>query len=369
MDKVDVIVVGAGVIGLAVSRALSASGRSVVALERHDRAATETSARNSGVIHSGIYYPPGSEKQKLCVKGRELLYEFCEARHVSHRRCGKLIVAQSSETGRLQALQRNALTAGVTDLQWLDAKQVSGFEPEVRAAAGLWCPSTGIISVDEYALALQGDLEASGGAVAFRSRFVSARRIAGGFMVDVDCEGQSMQLECAGLVNSAGLAAVSLLSSIEGHPASLIPRAHFAKGNYFDYAGRSPFTHLVYPMPGEAGLGVHATLDLGGQLRFGPDVEWLNGEGLDFDYNVDVGRGEAFYAAIREYWPGLPDGSLRAAYSGIRPKLVGAGAGAADFCIQGPAQHGVAGLVNLLGMESPGLTSSLAVAERVVGML
>jgi L-2-hydroxyglutarate oxidase LhgO len=366
MDRVDVIVIGAGVIGLAIGRAMILGGRSVIIVERHAHPGTETSSRNSGVIHSGIYYPTGSAKARLCVRGSALLYEYCEARRLLHRRCGKLIVAQQSEVPKLQKLQDTALRNGVGDLAWLDPNGIAEKEPAVRASAGLWCPSTGIVGVHEYMTSLHGDLEDAGGVLALRTEFIAARATSQGFEVDLRSDGEVLSLGCATLVNSAGLAATSQLSAIDGYPAARIPGRFFAKGNYFEFSGRSPFRHLVYPMPGEAGLGVHATLDMGGQLRFGPDVEWIDPPPVDFDYSVAEERGRGFYGAIREYWPGLPDASLRPSYSGIRPKLVGAGSPAADFQIEGPAEHGVAGLINLLGMESPGLTSSLAIGEEVV---
>lgn len=369
MDEVDVVVIGAGVIGLAVARALSMSGRSVIVLERHTQVGTETSSRNSGVIHSGIYYPPGSAKARLCVRGRGLLYAYCHDKLVPHRPCGKLIVAQTAEVPKLRRLHETAECNGVTDLRWLDSGGVHEFEPAVRATAGLWCPSTGIISVHEYMTALHGDVENAGGILAFRTEFRAAQPDSGGFRVEFDSGEETMELHCVSLVNSAGLAATGLLPRIAGYPAARIPGRFFAKGNYFEYSGRSPFTHLVYPMPSEAGLGVHATLDMGGALRFGPDVEWIEPGAGEFDYAVEERRGRSFYAAIREYWPALPDASLRPSYSGIRPKLVGPGAAAADFLLEGPADHGVAGLINLLGMESPGLTASLAIAEAVASML
>lgn len=369
MESVDAVVVGAGVVGLAVGRALGKEGLSVVIVERHEHCGTETSSRNSGVIHSGIYYPTGSMKATTCVRGRDLLYEYCTARGVPHRRCGKLVVAQEPELPKLDALVETARRNGVEDLEWLDGAGVSRIEAEVRAAAGLWCPSTGIVSVHEFMTSLHGDVEDSGGILAFRTEMISAQPSSSGFRVELQCDGESISLNCSRLVNAAGLSAVSLLERIDGYESQRAPAGFFAKGSYFDYAGRSPFTHLVYPMPSEAGLGVHATLDVGGQLRFGPDVEWLDGGGGNFDYAVGDERGRKFYAAIREYWPSLPDGSLRPSYSGIRPKLVGPGSPPADFHVEGPLDHRVPGLVNMLGIESPGLTASLALGEAVVDLL
>lgn len=369
MEKVDAVVVGAGVIGMAAARALCLAGRSVIVVERHANPGTETSSRNSGVIHSGIYYPPGSAKARFCVRGKALLYEYCAARHVEFRQCGKLIVAQAHQLAKLQSLLQTAVSNDVTDLTWLDGAKLRHVEPEVRASAGLWCPGTGIVSAHDLIHAMQADIESNGGLLAFRTEFLEARTTVDGFEVSLLADGDAMSLSCTSLVNSAGLASTALLTRIDGYPRAQIPVPHFAKGNYFEFSGRSPFRHLVYPMPGEAGLGVHATLDLGGQLRFGPDVEWLDGAKAPFDYVVDPARAGGFYASIREYWPALPDDSLRPSYSGIRPKIVGAGSPAADFRIESARDHGVSGLINLLGMESPGLTASLAVAEQVVKLL
>lgn len=369
LERTDVIVIGAGVIGLAVARQLAMSGRSVIVVERHARSGTETSSRNSGVIHSGIYYPPGSSKARLCVRGRDLLYEYCRSRQVPHDNCGKLIVAQAAEAPRLEKLQAIAVRNGVMDLEWLDAAAIRVLEPAVRATAGLWCPSTGIVSAHDLMTAMEGDIEAAGGILAYRTAFASALPNSKGIEVALRSGEDMLRMECAALINSAGLGAPALVQQIEGYPVARIPAPHFAKGSYFEFSGRSPFRHLVYPMPSEAGLGVHGTLDLAGRLRFGPDVEWLDPHLPEFDYTVATERGDSFYAAIREYWPGLPDDSLQPSYSGIRPKLVGPGQPAADFLIEGESQHGVAGLVNLLGMESPGLTSALAIAEEVESML
>ena len=362
--RVDSIVVGGGVVGLAVARALALAGDEVVVVERHERIGEETSSRNSGVIHSGIYYPKDSLKARLCVRGRELLYDYCRRREIAHSKCGKLIVAQAAQVSALQLLQARALANGVEDLELLAAGRVRSLEPEVRCAAALLSPSTGILDVHEYMSALLADIESAGGQVVTRTHFVRASGDESGLTVHLDCDGEPLVMSCATLVNSAGLAAVSLLERLEGYPAARLRTAHFAKGSYFVCHGRKPFKRLVYPMPNEAGLGVHATLDLDGTTRFGPDVEWVD----ELDYRVDAQRGESFYAAIREYWPTLADGALRPGYAGIRPKLVGADAKAADFVIESEQDHGVAGLVNLLGIESPGLTSSLALAEHVVAL-
>lgn len=364
-DKVDTVVVGAGVVGLAVARALAVSGREVLVLERHRHAGQETSSRNSGVIHSGIYYPKGSLKARLCVRGRDLLYAYCEERGIAHKRYGKLIVAQESQISALRTLQGKGEANGVHDLKWLSEAEVRELEPAVRCAAGLWSPSTGIVDVHEVMTACEADLEAHEGSVIFDSELLAAQVTSRGFDLSVRSGGEVASLECQTLINCGGLSALGLLRKIEGYPPSRLRPAYYAKGNYFVCHGAKPFRHLVYPMPNEAGLGVHATLDLDGTTRFGPDVEWV--KSMD-DYRVDPSRGNAFYAAIREYWPGLADGSLHAGYSGIRPKLVGPDDKAADFEIEGPQQHGIPGLVNLLGIESPGLTSSLAIGEEVVAL-
>jgi L-2-hydroxyglutarate oxidase LhgO len=357
MDSTDVVVVGAGVVGLAVARALARQGFETLVLERHERPGQETTSRNSGVIHSGIYYPTGSLKARLCVRGRHRLYEFCAARGISHRRCGKLIVAPEAQVPALRALQQRAIANGVDDLTLLDAAQVRELEPEVRCAAGLLSPSTGIVDAHELLLALIADLEASGGALVLRTRVQSARATGAGFVVAYVSEDSAGEIECTWLVNAAGLAALDLLQRIEGRAPGEPRRAYYAKGNYFACQGVKPFRRLVYPMPNEGGLGVHATLDLDGTTRFGPDVEWVERP----DYRVDPARAESFYAAIREYWPSIPQGSLQPAYAGVRPKLVGPGQAAGDFEISVTR-----GLVNLLGIESPGLTSCLAIAEHVV---
>lgn len=360
-DQVEVIVVGAGVVGLAVARALALAGREVVVLERHDHEGEEVSSRNSGVIHAGIYYPPGSLKARLCVEGRAMLYAYCQDRGIAHQQCGKLLVAQEEQLDKLRKLVETGHRNGVHDLEWLDGAQVRALEPAVRCSAGVWSPSTGIIDAHELMTALIGDLEQQGGAAVFATEFVGATRIDGGFEVVTRNDGVESGIQCRWLVNAAGLSAPEMLSRIDGYPVGRRRQAYFAKGHYFSLRSASPFRHLIYPMPGEAGLGVHATLDLAGRTRFGPDVEWVEG----LSYEVDGSRAASFYQAIREYWPELPDDALLPDYAGIRPKLVGPGAGAADFEIEGPAAHGVAGLVNLLGIESPGLTSSLAVGKYV----
>jgi L-2-hydroxyglutarate oxidase LhgO len=361
----DALVIGAGVVGLACAAAIARSGKSVIVAERHARAGEETSSRNSGVIHSGIYYPTASLKARLCVDGRERLYAYCDARQITHRRCGKLVVAQAHQVEALRALQRKAHANRVTDVELLTDSEARQLEPAVRCTAALLSPSTGIVDVHEYMLALEADIESAQGILSFNTDFVGASTGRDGFVAKLRSGGEETEIGCSYLVNSAGLGAVGLLERIEGYPRSHGHRTYLAKGNYYSCQGIKPFRHLIYPMPNEASLGLHATLDLDGSTRFGPDVEWVD----RIDYRVDSGREQSFYASIREYWPGLPDGVLQPAYSGIRPKRVGPGEAAADFLIEGPAEHGVAGLVNLVGIESPGLTSSLAIGHEVASRL
>jgi L-2-hydroxyglutarate oxidase LhgO len=362
MDTVDTIVVGAGVVGLAVARALALQGLEVMILESESAIGTGTSSRNSEVIHAGIYYAAGSLKARLCVQGKEMLYAYCEARGVGHKRCGKLIVATSpDQVAQLDTIAAKARTNGVNDLVQLSREQAQAIEPALRCEAALHSPSTGIVDSHALMLSYWGDLEHAGGMLALNSR-VKAVRLGHGPSrhPHVIVMEDGMELGCRYLVNSAGLTAPFLTRSMSGLAAQFQPHDFYAKGNYFTLAGRSPFSRLIYPVPEAAGLGVHLTLDLGGQAKFGPDVQWVDAPD---DLLVDTQRGDAFYAEVRKYWPDLPDGALHAGYAGIRPKISGPNESAADFSIQGPETHGVAGLVNLHGIESPGLTSSLAIAE------
>lgn len=370
-ERVDAVVIGAGVTGLACARALAHAGRSVLVLEQHADIGTETSSRNSEVIHAGIYYPQGSLKAELCVAGREQLYAFCERYGVAHRRCGKLIVATGAEQDeRLQGIRERAAGNGVADLAMLTADQARSLEPALNCTAALLSPSTGIIDSHELMLALLGDAERFGAELATHSVVISGDATGDGLLLEVGGGESPMLLHADIVVNAAGLHAPALARTIAGLPAASIPRERFAKGNYFSLSGRSPFTKLVYPVPEPGGLGVHLTLDLAGQARFGPDVEWLEAdEPAAIDYSVAAERAQRFYAAIRSYWPELPDDSLQPAYSGVRPKIVGPDDADADFRIDGPSAHGVAGLVNLFGIESPGLTASLALADRVCAEL
>jgi L-2-hydroxyglutarate oxidase LhgO len=362
MDEIDSVVIGAGVIGLAVARAFALAGREVLILEQATAFGTGISSRNSEVIHAGIHYPEGSLKARLCVEGKVKLYDYCAGRDIPHRRCGKLIVATTSaQIGELEAIERHARANGVDDLTWLDAADARRLEPELSCVRVLRSPSTGIIDSHALMLSLLGEAEAAGAMIAYGTPVARMALDHHGTAIWTGNDAEP-SLRARLVVNAAGLAAFDLARRIEGFPAAHIPKGWFAKGSYFALAGRSPFSRLIYPIPEPGGLGIHLTLDLGGQARFGPDVEWVD----QCDFAVDPLRGARFYDAIRAYWPGLPDGALIPAYSGIRPKLSGPADPAADFHIGTPAVHGVAGIVNLFGIESPGLTASLAIAEAVV---
>lgn len=369
METVDAVVIGAGVIGLAVARALALQGHETVLLEQADAIGTATSSRNSEVIHAGIYYPNDSLKARLCVRGREQLYAYCAARRVPHRRCGKLIVAtHDAQRDALVQIQAQAARNGV-DLRWLDAAQLRDLEPELDGVAALLSPSTGIVDSHALMLSLRGEVEAHGGLLALRSPVLALDSRGPVHVLHVGGEAP-MELGARWVVNAAGLWAPGLAAGIKGLAPQHVPLARYAKGNYFSLSGRAPFSHLIYPVPEAAGLGVHLTLDLGGQARFGPDVEWITPAAPEqIDYAVDASRADAFEAAVRRYWPGLPGGALQAAYSGVRPKLEWHGAAVHDFMLQGPAAHGIKGLMNLYGIESPGLTASLAIADEVLRCL
>jgi L-2-hydroxyglutarate oxidase LhgO len=365
VDEVECVVVGAGAVGLAAARALALAGREVLVVERAFTIGFETSSRNSEVIHGGIYYPAGSLKAKSCVAGRERLYDYCRERGVPHARLGKLIVAtDEAEIGGLEAIAAAARANGVDNLEWLSGAEARRLEPALRCTAALLSPATGIIDSHALMLAYQGDAEAAGATVVLRTPVLSGRVRSGGFDLAIGGD-EPTGLRCRLLVNAAGLHAPALARLIEGVPTETIPPAYFCRGVYFTLAGRVPFRRLIYPVPVAGGLGVHLTLDLAGQARFGPDVEWIPA----IDYAVDPTRGRAFYAAIRSYWPDLADGALQPGYAGIRPKISGPGEPAADFLVQGPESHGVPGLVNLYGIESPGLTASLPLADAVVDRL
>jgi L-2-hydroxyglutarate oxidase LhgO len=389
MERVDAVVVGAGVVGLAAGRALARRGLETIVLEREATIGTGVSSRNSEVIHAGLYDAPGSLKARLCVAGRRALYAYCDAHGVAHRRCGKLVVAATAAQAQaLESIAARARANGVEGLRLLSGAEARALEPALAAEAALQSPETGIIDSHGLMLAYQGDLEAAGGLLAVQSPLLGARALrgsegkarmgasataaaesVGGFVLEVGGE-SPMEVEAGILVNSAGLQAPAVAARIAGLDAAAVPPPRFAKGNYYALTGRAPFVRLVYPVPEPGGLGVHLTLDLAGQARFGPDVEWLDTIDADaIDYAVDPARAERFYAAIRRYWPALPDGALAPAYSGVRPKLQVPGGPPADFGVQGPAEHGIAGLVNLFGIESPGLTASLAIAEEALARL
>jgi L-2-hydroxyglutarate oxidase LhgO len=365
MDRVDCVVIGAGVIGLAVARRLAQAGREVIVLEAAEGIGTVTSSRNSEVIHAGIYYPAGSRMARMCVRGKRALYEYCRDHGIPHRNCGKLIVATThNETAKLQSIKDHAEANGVDDLRTLSGAEARALEPALACEAALLSPSTGIVDSHAFMLALRGDAESAGAAFAFHAPLLRGKAALGEFELDVGGEAP-ITLACQLLVNAAGLAATSVARGIDGMPIDLIPPAYLAKGNYFSCSARAPFSHLIYPVPEPGGLGVHLTLDMAGQARFGPDVEWVD----TIDYAVDPARAEKFYPAIRRYWPALPDGTLMPSYSGMRPKIVPPAVAVQDFLIQGPKDHGVGGLINLFGIESPGLTSSLAIADYVAGLI
>jgi L-2-hydroxyglutarate oxidase LhgO len=394
----DCLVIGAGVVGLAIARGCAQQGLDTLVIESAPRTGTGTSSRNSGVIHAGLYYPEGSRKAEWCVRGRALLYEYCEAHQVPHRRLGKLIVGQAEDESALQTIDERARKAGVTDLQWLTRNALATRAPALHAACALWSPSTGIVDAHALMSAFEGDLQDAGGAVALSSRFLAARQqpddtweisvavdslIAGaadagaGFtMRSVDASNMTVTARC--LVNAAGLDADAVATRIMGHRPISTPQMYFAKGSYAKYSGKSPFSCLVYPAPVPGGLGTHLTLDMGGQAQFGPDVEWLGPADRDREpgtthaampYAVAPERLTQFVRDVQRWWPSLSPNALQPGYSGVRPKLSGPGAPPADFLVRGPNEEGCPGLVQLFGIESPGLTASLAIAEHVVAVL
>jgi len=355
----DVVVVGAGVVGLAVARACALRGMQVLVLEEADRVGSGISARNSEVIHAGLYYPEGSLKALLCTRGREALYDYCQVRGIPHQRCGKLVVAtEADQHSRLESLFQQATRNGVRDLEWLSAGEVRDLEPEICCTRAFLSPGTGIIDSHSFMVSLAGDLEARQGWISLDTGFDRAVRDDESFRVTTRAQGDITVIQSRWLINSAGLNATDVAGRVTGLEPQYIPKAFLAKGHYFAVSGR-PFRKLVYPLPVDGGLGVHSTLQLDGQVRFGPDVEWVN----DVNYDVNPCRAGQFYSAIRQYWPNLPDGALTPAHAGIRPKISGPGEPPADFKVSGPGEHGVTGLINLFGIESPGLTASLALGE------
>jgi L-2-hydroxyglutarate oxidase LhgO len=363
METVDAVVIGAGVMGLAIGRALAMSGRETLILEARPQFGTETSSRNSEVIHAGIYYPRGSLKAKLCVAGRASLYRFCEEYGISHGRCGKLLVATTEEQQPALEAIRTAAQANGVSLNRLSREEALQLEPELACVGALYSPLTGIVDSHSYMATLLGHAESHGATLVCNSK-VSELIPARDGMISLAIDAGAPLLGAKLVVNCAGLGAPEVARSIAGFPPDWVPVGYLAKGNYFSLTRPSPFKHLIYPIPAEAGLGIHLTLDLAGRARFGPDVQWIE----ELNYEVDAGRAAPFYAAIRHYWPGLPDDSLQPAYAGIRPKITGPGDPAADFRIDGPAQHGVPGVINLFGIESPGLTASLALADHVANL-
>lgn len=360
MDTTDIIVIGAGVIGLAIARALAMAGCEVIVVESERQIGTGISSRNSEVIHAGLYYAPNSLKARFCVEGRVRLYAYCASRHIAHKRCGKLIVAPvGSEPGALEKLRLRAAENGVDDLERLSAAQARRIEPEIACGSALLSPSTGIIDAHAFMLSLLGEAQDHGAAIAYGSTVDRLVPEADGVAVRI--AGSESAVKARVVVNAAGLGATTIARATDGLDESAVPRQRLAKGCYFSLSGRSPFRHLVYPLPSEAGLGIHLTLDLAGEARFGPDVEWVD----TIDYGVPAGREVEFRGAIRAYWPALPDGALAPGYAGIRPKIVGPGEPPADFHIADERQNGAPGVINLFGIESPGLTASLAIAEHV----
>jgi len=366
METVEAVVIGAGVVGLACARALAGPlGGDVLVLERHGSFGRETSSRNSEVIHAGLYYPGGSLKARLCVEGSRRLRRYCADRGVAHRLCGKLIVATAAEQeAGLESLLRQGQANGVAGLALLSGREAQRLEPALACTAALLSPHTGIVDSHALMQALLADVQAAGASFVPGSPILGGAVEAEGIVLEVGGR-EPVRIRARRVVNAAGLEAPALAASLRGFPAEWIPVACYAKGNYFSCRGRVPFSRLIYPVPEPGGLGVHLTLDLAGQGRFGPDVEWVEKP----DSTVDPRRGADFYGAVRQYWPGLPDDALVPAFCGVRPKIAGPGEPAADFLVQGPREHGVAGLVNLFGIESPGLTACLALADHAVGLL
>jgi L-2-hydroxyglutarate oxidase LhgO len=373
MEQVDCVVIGAGVVGLAVAREMALQGRETILLEREGSFGTISSARNSEVIHAGIYYPKDSLKAKLCVEGNRLLYEYCRTHQVGTQPYGKLIVADDTQIDDLQAILYKAQNNGVPEIKMISGEEAKTLEPKLKCSAAILSASTGIVDSHGFMLSLLGGFEDAGGMIAYHSPLLSAKPMGqganSGFELDIGGP-DGMKLQTKLLINCAGMSAPAVAQKIEGLSGEQIPKAYFAKGNYFSLSGKSPFTHLIYPIPEPGGLGVHLTLDMGGQAKFGPDVEWLDIQNEEqIDYTVNPKRGESFYEAVRRYWPDLKDNSLQPDYSGVRAKIVPPNSPAGDFCFNGPQDHGLHGLYNLYGFESPGLTSSIAIARHLEGKI
>ena len=370
MEQVDCVVIGAGVVGLAIAREMALQGRGTILLERESAFGTISSARNSEVIHAGIYYPKDSLKAKLCVEGNRLLYEYCRSHQVATQPYGKLIVAvDETQIDDLQAILYKAQNNGVPEIKMISEDHAKALEPNLKCSAAILSSSTGIVDSHGYMLSLLGGFEDGGGMIAYQSPLIGAKLIGdqaqSGFELEIG-GADGMKIQTKMLINCAGMSAPAVAQKIEGLDPNQIPKAYFAKGNYFSLSGKSPFKHLIYPTPEPGGLGVHLTLDMGGQAKFGPDVEWLDIENEEqIDYTVDPKRAEGFYEAVRRYWPGIKDGALQPDYSGVRAKIVPPDTPAGDFCFNGPEDHGLHGLYNLYGFESPGLTSSLAIAKHL----
>lgn len=374
MDQVDCVVIGAGVVGLAVAREMALQGRETILLERESAFGTISSARNSEVIHAGIYYPKDSLKAKLCVEGNRMLYEYCRAHHVATQPYGKLIVASDdAQLDDLQAILYKAQQNQVPEIKMITGDQAKAMEPELNCSAAVLSASTGIVDSHGFMLSLLGGFEDAGGMIAYQSPLTSAKPIGenakDGFELEIG-GADGMKIQTKLLINCAGMSAPAIARKIQSLSEAQIPKAYFAKGNYFSLSGKSPFKHLIYPIPESGGLGVHLTLDMGGQAKFGPDVEWLEiDEESQIDYTVNPKRGEGFYEAVRRYWPGLKDNALQPDYSGVRAMIVPPNSPAGDFCFNTPMDHGLEGLFNLYGFESPGLTSSLAIAKHLEGLI
>ncbi|MEQ9328785.1 MAG: NAD(P)/FAD-dependent oxidoreductase [Rhodospirillales bacterium] len=361
MERIDCVVIGAGVVGLACARALALAGREVVIVEAQNAIGTETSARNSEVIHGGLYYPNDSLRARFCVAGKQRMYEYCAERGIPHRRIEKLVIAiDDDELPAMEKLMANAARNGVDDLQALDVAQARRLEPALACAGAFLSPSTGIVDSHSLMLALLGEAEDHGAMLALSSPVIGGEVRGDGILLRIGGE-EPMDVLATTVVNAAGLYAQKVSAAIEGIPAATIPPIHYARGVYFTLTGKAPFTRLIYPMPVSAWLGVHLTLDLGGAAKFGPDIEWVDG----VEYVVDPGRVADFYPSIRRWWPGLKDGVLQPGYAGVRPKLYAKGEPAADFVVQNSDVHSITGLINLYGIESPGLTSSIAIGEYV----
>ena len=365
-EQIEYIVVGAGVVGLAIARELALQKREVLILEKADRIGTGVSSRNSEVIHAGIYYPERSLKARLCVSGRSQLYNYLKERKIEYQRCGKLIVANNhKEENILEDIYQSSKKNGVDDIQKLNSKNARIIEPELKCKSALFSPSTGIFDSHSYMLNLHGDAENNGAVFAFKTAVVGGFILQDSIQINVQTEKNEMSLLCKTLINCAGLGAQKLASSIQGFPNELVPSQFLAKGNYFSLKGKAPFSHLIYPVPSRASLGTHFTRDLGGQGRFGPDLQWID----EINYDVDPGRAKKFFSAIKRYWPNIEEKSLCASYSGIRPKIHSKHEKIADFLIQDSSTHGFNSIINLFGIESPGLTSSLAIAREIAKKL